>query len=102
LSPLINEVRRERLVELVSEDFRRDDLFRWAAMKYLIGTRPIGATAAQFNNDPGLPVDADGHLDIFKNAFPNGYQFNLDRDYLWPISESQLILNPNLGQNPGW
>src|SRR5690606_9889720 len=39
LSPLINEVRRERLVELASEDFRRDDLFRWAAMKYLVGTR---------------------------------------------------------------
>jgi hypothetical protein len=52
LSPIINEVRRERLVELVSEDFRRDDLFRWAAMKYLIGTRPIGAMADQFNNDP--------------------------------------------------
>lgn len=102
LSPIINEVRRERLVELVSEDFRQDDLFRWAAMKYLIGTRPIGAIAAQFNNDPGLPVTADGHLDIFKNAFPNGYQFNLNRDYLWPIPEGELILNPNLGQNPGW
>ena len=102
LSPLINEVRRERLVELASENFRWDDLFRWAAMKYLIGTRPIGAKADQFNHDPGLPVSADGHLDIFKNAFPNGYQFNLDRDYLWPIPESELTLNPNLGQNPGW
>mgnify|MGYP006177075773 CR=1 FL=1 len=102
LSPIINEVRRERLVELVSEDFRRDDLYRWAAMKYLIGERPLGAKAAQFNNDPGLPVNEEGNLDIFKNAFPNGYQFNLDRDYLWPIPESQLILNPNLGQNPGW
>ena len=102
LSPIINEVRRERLVELVSEDFRWDDLFRWAAMKYLIGTRPIGAKAAQFNNDPGLPVTEDGNLDIFRNAFPNGFQFNLGRDYLWPIPEGQRILNPNLGQNPGW
>lgn len=102
LSPIINEVRRERLVELVSEDFRRDDLYRWAAMQYLIGERPLGAKADQFNNDPGLPVNEDGNLDLLKNAFPNGYQFNLDRDYLWPIPESQLILNPNLGQNPGW
>lgn len=102
LTPIINEVRRERLVELVSEDFRQDDLFRWAAMKYLIGTRPIGAKAAQFNHDPGLPVTADGNIDIFKNAFPSGYQFNLNRDYLWPIPEGELILNPNLGQNTGW
>src|SRR5690606_19020211 len=102
LSPLINEIRRERLVELVSEDFRRDDLFRWAAMKYLIGERPIGAKAAQFNNDPGLPVTEDGNLDIFRNAFPDGFQFKLNRDYLWPIPESQRILNPKLGQNPGW
>jgi starch-binding outer membrane protein, SusD/RagB family len=102
LSPIINEVRRERLVELVSENFRQDDLFRWAAMKYLIGKRPIGAKSAQFNNDPKLPVTADGHLDIFKNAHPNGYQFKLDRDYLWPIPESQRTLNPMLGQNPGW
>ena len=102
LSPIINEVRRERLVELVSEDFRQDDLFRWAAMKYIIGTRPIGAKADQFNNDPLLPVNAEGNIDILKNAFPNGYQFNLDRDYLWPVPESQLVLNPKLGQNPGW
>ncbi|HEY9486826.1 MAG TPA: RagB/SusD family nutrient uptake outer membrane protein [Chryseosolibacter sp.] len=102
LSPIINEVRRERLVELVSEDFRSDDLFRWAAMKYLIGTRPLGAKADQFNNDPGLPVTADGNLDILKNAFPSGYQFNLDRDYLWPIPEGEIILNPKLGQNPEW
>jgi hypothetical protein len=102
LSPIINEVRRERLVELVAEYFRQDDLFRWAAMKYLIGTRPIGAKADQFNNDPLLPVTADGHIDILKNAFPNGYQFNLDRDYLWPIPEGEILLNPNLGQNPGW
>jgi hypothetical protein len=71
-------------------------------MKYLIGTRPIGAKAAQFNNDPLLPVTADGNIDILQNAFPNGYQFNLERDYLWPIPEGELILNPNLGQNPGW
>ncbi len=102
LSDIINEVRRERLVELVSEDFRRDDLYRWAAMKYLIGKRPIGAKAAQFNNDPGLPVTEDGNLDIFRNAFPDGFQFKLNRDYLWPIPESQRILNPKLGQNPGW
>ncbi len=102
LSPLINEVRRERMVELATERHRWDDLYRWAAMKYLVGTRPIGAMNHQFHHDPGLPLTEDGHLDPYQDAYPDGYQFNLDRDYLWPIRESQVRLNPNLGQNPGW
>lgn len=102
LSPLINEIRRERLVELVSENFRMDDLFRWAAMKYIIGTRGVGAQAHQFHHDPGYPVNEDGYLDMYMDHYPNGYQFNLDRDYLWPIPESQIRLNPVIVQNPGW
>jgi len=102
LSPIINEVRRERLVELAGENFRMDDLFRWAAMEYLQGQRAIGAKADQFYHDPGLPVTDDGYLDVFRNLYPNGYQFNLERDYLWPIPESQIRLNPDIRQNPGW
>jgi hypothetical protein len=102
LSPLINEVRRERMVELATEKYRWDDLFRWAAIKYLIGTRPIGAMSHQFSYDPHLPVTTDGHLDPYQDAYPAGYNFNVNRDYLWPIPESQIRMNPNLGQNPGW
>jgi hypothetical protein len=102
LSPLINEVRRERVVELAGEGFRWDDLMRWAAMSKLVGKRPKGAKAAQFLWPHNLPVDENGYLDMYQNIYPNGYQFNLNRDYLWPIPESQLTLNPNLGQNPGW
>jgi starch-binding outer membrane protein, SusD/RagB family len=102
LSPVINELRRERVVELASENFRMDDLLRWAAMKYLIGERGTGAKADQFLHNPNMPVTPDGYLDVFRNALPEGYQFRLDRDYLWPIPESQVILNPNIGQNPGW
>lgn len=102
LSPIINEIRRERLVELAGENFRMDDLFRWAAMEYLTGTRALGAKADQFHHDPGMPVTDDGYLDVFQNTYPSGYQFNLQRDYLWPIPESQVRLNPEIGQNPGW
>ncbi|NJO69704.1 MAG: RagB/SusD family nutrient uptake outer membrane protein [Bacteroidetes bacterium] len=28
--------------------------------------------------------------------------FNKDRDYLWAIPETELNLNPGLGQNTGW
>jgi hypothetical protein len=90
------------VVELAGEGFRWDDLMRWAAMSKLVGKRPKGAKAAQFLWPHNLPVDENGYLDMYQNIYPNGYQFNLNRDYLWPIPESQLTLNPNLGQNPGW
>jgi hypothetical protein len=33
----------------------------------------------------------------------NGLQFNVNRDYLYPLPTTQVeVLNPNLGQNPGW
>jgi hypothetical protein len=102
LSPLINEVRRERMVELAGEGFRWDDLMRWAAMNKLFGKRPKGAKDGQFYWPHNLPVDENGYLDMYRNIYPNGYQFKLNRDYLWPIPEDQLTLNPKLGQNPGW
>lgn len=103
LSPIINEVRRERKVELALEDFRWNDIARWAAADELIvGKRPRGTTAAQFPNTPVLPVDENGFLDPYKNALPGGYGFKLDRDYLNPLPQGELILNENLEQNPGW
>lgn len=36
LSPLLNEIRRERRVELIGEGFRWNDITRWAAADELI------------------------------------------------------------------
>lgn len=102
LSPVINEIRRERRVELAAEGFRWDDIARWAAADELIvGTRPKGFMASQLAKNP-FPVDENGFLDPLKNAMPEGYGFKLDRDYLNSIPESEIVLNKNLTQNPGW
>lgn len=102
LSPVINEIRRERRIELVAEGFRWDDIARWAAADELIvGKRPKGFMASQIAQNP-FPVDQNGFLDPFRNAIPNGYQFKLNRDYLSSIPESEIVLNPALTQNPGW
>lgn len=37
-----------------------------------------------------------------KDQLPNGYGFDLKRDYLDPFSTEELTLNKNLVQNPGW
>lgn len=102
LSPIINEIRRERRVELATEGFRWNDIARWAAADELIvGKRPKGFKGAQIAGT-AFPSDANGFLDPFQAALPNGYQFKLNRDYLDPIPPDQLVLNDKLTQNPGW
>lgn len=102
LSPVINEIRRERRVELALEGFRADDINRWAAADELIvGKRPKGFLASQLIKNT-FPVDQDGFLDPYKNIIPNGYGFKINRDYLNSIPLSEIVLNPALKQNPGW
>lgn len=116
LSPLLNEIRRERKVEFACEGFRRDDIFRWAAADELIvGKKPKGAVKAQWADYPNrtdafkeawsvLGEDEKGYIDPFKSysAMDDGFKFNLGRDYLSPLPTNELTLNPELGQNPGW
>lgn len=112
LSPVINEVRRERRVELACEGFRRDDIYRWAAAdELLFGWKPKGAKKNQWTTVVAAtilnayPVDANGYIELFKNvgAMATGYKFNVNRDYLSPIPTNELTLNPKLlPQNPGW
>lgn len=102
LSPIINEIRRERRVELAIEGFRWSDIARWAAADELIvGKRPKGFKGSQI---PGtaFPNDSNGFLDPFQTALPSGYQFKINRDYLDPIPLDQIVLNSKLTQNPGW
>lgn len=103
LSPILNEIRRERRVELAAEGFRWDDIARWAAADELIvGKRPQGFLASQITSINPYSVDENGFLDPFKKAIPNGYGFVVGRDYLNSIPISEIVLNPNLTQNPGW
>lgn len=108
LSPIINEVRRERHVELALEGYRNDDLMRWAAHSVIIvGKRLKGAKFVQSdfpNLVIGVDVDIDenGYIDPHQGELPNGFGFNLGRDYLLAVPTTQITLNPNLTQNPGW
>lgn len=112
LSPIINEVRRERRVELAAEGYRKDDIFRWAsADKLIVGWKPKGAKRNQWttlfpaSTLNAYPIDSNGYIELFQNvgALSTGYKFNINRDYLSPIPSNELTLNPNLKpQNPGW
>lgn len=106
---IILEIRRERRVELALEGFRHDDLMRWAAIHAIQGKRWKGARVIKDRSFPdienmitGIPLDADHYIDRYHNSLPNGFKFNPDRDYLYPIPINELTLNKNLKQNPGW
>jgi hypothetical protein len=116
LSPILNEIRRERKVELACEGFRVNDIFRWAAADELIkGYKPQGAVWEQWNGFTwdaayrdgwnALDRDAQGYILPYAKypaVSATGYNFNLGRDYLAPLPTNELTLNPALGQNPGW
>ena len=101
LSPIINEVRRERRIELAFEGFRLDDILRWAAADDLIvGKRFKGVLYK--NGNPNIYIDENGYVDRLYEELPSGYGFVLGRDYLEPLPNRELTLNENLTQNPGW
>lgn len=112
LSPVINEVRRERRVEFACEGYRYDDIMRWAAADELIvGWKPLGARwqqwAAVFPDmtvGEDVYVNDEGYIEPFQNitTMKNGYGFNTGRDYLLPLPVRETTLNPNIKQNPGW
>jgi hypothetical protein len=118
LSPIINEIRRERRIELAFETYRWDDLARWRAHSLITGIRPKGikyigsnleGTYKDYLGTPtiilgkNLFVDANGFIDPYQTALPNGFGFNPARDYLSPVPSDELTLNKNLlPQNPGW
>jgi hypothetical protein len=117
LSPVINEIRRERRIELVCEGSRWDDLARWRAHHLLTGKRLKGIKylgtdlEGAYKDYQGkqtitigvnLFVDANGFVDPYQMVLFNGFGFNPGRDYLSPIPSDEVTLNSNLGQNPGW
>lgn len=120
LDKYIQAVRRERRVELALEGYRFDDICRWAAADQLISAiLPLGAlyqgSTLEAENSPGgfykgklsvganLQLNSDGYIDPYKTQMPNGYGFDINRDYLLPISERMISLTEGLWkQNPNW
>ena len=125
------EIRRERGIELVYEGLRYDDLLRWKKGKLLemqwkgifvpaknlpmdldgngtpdvsfvdqVPTEKIpgviyyvidGSASRLTDGDKGFVTWRDDEIRIFD-----------DKKYYHPISNADIVLNPNLKQNPGW
>ncbi|MDI3321007.1 TonB-dependent receptor plug domain-containing protein [Pinibacter soli] len=77
---------------------------RWRAHALFNGKRPLGFPylASDYSPAPTVLTNAQGLVDVLKTALPNGYNFNINRDYLDNIPTNEITLNPKLSQNPGW
>ncbi|GAA5219415.1 RagB/SusD family nutrient uptake outer membrane protein [Membranihabitans marinus] len=103
ISDELYEIRRERRVELAFESFRQWDWKRWAAGALFTNKRPKGYPfdSNEYPNENPL-LDENSLIDLLQNIIPNGYNFNANRDYLNSVPQTELTVNPNLDQNPGW
>ncbi|PZX47571.1 RagB/SusD family nutrient uptake outer membrane protein [Algoriphagus chordae] len=101
---IIEDIRRERRVELAFEGFRFDDLMRWKKGAELANP-VLGvkfnevdiADASEFEIGTDIFLNEDG--DVMSN---NSYAFDESKNYYFPVPVNELSLNPNLKQTPGW
>ncbi|HYH57345.1 MAG TPA: RagB/SusD family nutrient uptake outer membrane protein, partial [Anseongella sp.] len=129
--PLLLEIRRERAIELAVEGYRYDDLRRWKAGKLLekayTGIYVPGKGELLDLNEDGsfdvsfvdeIPADRVNGVTYFvidnnTSRLSGGDKGNLlwlsnrekryeDKQYLYPIPAGEILLNPQLSQNPGW
>lgn len=85
-SNLQNVIRRERRCELALEGTRLFDIRRWKTIETLMNGNPHGAKFAADNTQ---------YIQLGARTFTS-------RDYLFAIPQSQIDINNNLKQNPGY
>lgn len=104
--PVLWEIRRERMVELIGENFLFNDVRRWKKGEYY-NTRPKGMWVK--NTDYNNTLKIEGYASVAASKDQEGYVTYLDEPkgwlnhyYLYPIPLRDLVLNPQLEQNPGY
>jgi hypothetical protein len=105
---MLDELRRERTVELAFEGYRRDDLRRWKTAETVLpqALKGVKFTGTEYQQRyPDLNVGTDIQVDEngFIVAEPASARRFLTKHYLDPIPLQQIQLSKGtLTQNPGW
>ena len=129
VSPILREIRRERRVETMMEGMRYEDLMRWKAGKlFTVSVRGMKMTPEKIElysknrNDETYKdypykvtvpigevgnqviVDAEGFIIPWPTSTTviNGVRPWDDKRYYYPIPLNEMLMNPELKQNPGW
>jgi hypothetical protein len=81
-------LRYERRVEFAMEGLRIFDIRRWKTAEVVMPGQHLGIDYMDGGQKRTIPAD--------------NRVFNPARDYLWPIPNTEIELNSNLTQNPGY
>lgn len=120
---MLEEIRRERAIELYMEGARFDDLKRWGIAENALNTSRCGMVVGgdgyetEFKSADGTSTNryaknsfvwgeekvqtGDGVLNCVVISSAANHSF-MKKHYLWPIPQKQIDLNPSLKQNPGY
>lgn len=124
VAPVLWEIRRERLVELMSTGWGFYDVKRWHKAPYFVNRQPCGCWITSTNVPYGTgkytgqfvnynTIKQQGSADPEANSAGSGWIYTkpgplslgkgwLDTYYLDMVPLDQINLNPNLTQNPGY
>jgi|TARA_R110000751_G_scaffold64873_7_gene133069 hypothetical protein len=101
VAPALWEIRRERGIEFLGEGLGRVfDIKRWKKLVEYGAEEKLGRWVVNSDYGNNLPVQggaAEGYVSPF--GMPPGVP---EHYYLEPIPSDQIVLNPQLEQNPGW
>ncbi|WP_308993896.1 RagB/SusD family nutrient uptake outer membrane protein [Mariniflexile litorale] len=112
---MLEEIRRERAVELYAENNRYNDLKRWGIAEQELNQDILGAVieGTEYENNTSLydPTDYVWGEKTIETAVgmrrvvvidPASNRNFTRKNYLFPIPPTQINLNPALKQNPEW
>jgi hypothetical protein len=115
---MLEEIRRERTVEFIDENFRFDDIIRWKIAENVLPQDIIGAkfidseTSKERGNLQARLTNTNGMLngvkvydqeDMYVIELKDSRRFDSKKDYLYPIPLNEIALTNNaITQNPGW
>lgn len=115
VEPVLWEIRRERIIELMGEGFGFYDVRRWrmapwfinmqqkgmwikkSELKNLFLLNPVTGTSDGKNGSM-----TEGYIYLFNDPMKDGKGW-LEKYYLYQVPTTEIMLNPNLKpNNPGW
>ena len=124
VDPVLWEIRRERMVELMGQGFSFYDVKRWHKAAYYTNRQPCGAWITSKNVPYGTgtfsgrfvdynAIQQTGSATAQNNEVGSGWIYTYESPlsvgtgwndifYLEMIPQDQINLNPNLEQNPGY